>query len=187
MQHPIPDLGEWPSLEWEQWKDTAETLHMYMQIVGKTRLALTPLQNHWWNIPLYLTARGLSTSAMPADGGRLLDIEFDFVSHELVCRTSDGEIRKIPLRPVPVAEFFEEFTRTLSSLGVSVKIHPMPVEVANPIRCDLEHMAVLWRPTSLNSGMLCEVILDSPPHGEWSDHWCPIRLRGCPIRLRALA
>ena len=102
MQHPLPDLGEWPSLEWEQWKDTAETLHMYMQIVGKTRLALTPLQNHWWNIPLYLTARGLSTSAMPADGGRLLDIEFDFVSHELVCRTSDGEIRKIPLRPVPV-------------------------------------------------------------------------------------
>jgi hypothetical protein len=138
MQHPLPDLGEWPSLEWEQWKDTAETLHMYMQIVGKTRLALTPLQNYWWNIPLYLTARGLSTSAMPADGGRLLDIEFDFVSHELVCRTSDGEIRKIPLRPVPVAEFFEEFTRTLSSLGVSVKIHPMPVEVANPIRCDLD-------------------------------------------------
>ena len=138
MQHPLPDLGEWPSLEWEQWKDTAETLHMYMQIVGKTRLALTPLQNHWWNIPLYLTARGLSTSAMPADGGRLLDIEFDFVSHELVCRTSDGEIRKIPLRPVPVAEFFEEFTRTLSLLGVSVKIHPMPVEVANPIRCDLD-------------------------------------------------
>lgn len=138
MQHPLPDLGEWPPLEWEQWKDTAETLHMYMQIVGKTRLALTPIQNHWWNVPLYLTARGLTTSAMPVDRGRLLDIEFDFVSHELLCRTSDGEIRKIPLRPVSVAQFFGEFTRTLSSLGVSVKIHPMPVEVANPIRCDVD-------------------------------------------------
>ena len=138
MQHPLLDLGEWPPLEWEQWKDTAETPHMYMQIVGKTRLALTPIQNHWWNIPLYLTARGLTTSAMPADRGILLDTEFDFVSHELVCRTSDGEILKIALRPVSVAQFFEEFTETLSSLGVSVKIHPMPVEVANPIRCDVD-------------------------------------------------
>src|SRR5580704_16715427 len=138
MQHPLPDLGEWPPLEWEQWKGTAETLHMYMQIVGKTRLALTPIQNHWWNIPVYLSARGLTTSAMAADGGKLLDIEFDLVSHELVCRASDGEIRRVPLRPVSVAQFFDEFTRTLSSLGVSVKIHPMPVEVANPIRCDID-------------------------------------------------
>jgi hypothetical protein len=138
MQHPIPDLGEWPALEWEQWKDTAETLHMYMQIVGKTRFALTPIQNHWWNIAFYLTARGLTTSAMPAGRGMSLDIEFDFVSHVLVCRTSAGEIRKIQLRPVSVAQFFEEFTKTLSSLGVSVEIHPMPVEVANPIRCDID-------------------------------------------------
>jgi hypothetical protein len=138
MEHPLPDFGGWPPLEWEQWKDTAETLHMYMQIVGKTRLALTPIQNHWWNIPLYLTARGLTTSAMPADRGMLLDIEFDFVSHEVVFRASDGEIRKLPLRPVSVAQFFEEFTKTLWSLGVSVKIHPMPVEVANPIRCDVD-------------------------------------------------
>jgi hypothetical protein len=138
MQHPLRDLGEWPPLEWGRWKDTAETLHMYMQIVGKTRLALTPIQNHWWNIPLYLTARGLTTSAMPADRGMLLDIEFDFVSHELVFRASEGEIRKISLRPVSVAQFFEEFTGTLASLGISAEIHPMPVEVANPIRCDVD-------------------------------------------------
>jgi Family of unknown function (DUF5996) len=138
MQRPLPDLGEWPALEWEQWKETADTLHMYMQIVGKTRLGLTPLQNHWWNIAFYLTARGLTTSAMPLDGGRLLDIEFDFVSHELVCRTSRGEIRKIALRPVSVAQFFEEFTKTLASLGVDVTIDPLPVEVANPIRCDID-------------------------------------------------
>jgi len=138
MQRPLADLGEWPTLEWEQWKDTAETLQMYMQIVGKTRLALSPIQNHWWNIAFYVTARGLTTSAMPADGGLLLDIEFDFVTHELVCRTSRGDIRKIPLRPVSVAQFFDEFTKTLTSLGVSIKIDPMPVEVANPIRFDVD-------------------------------------------------
>lgn len=138
MQHPLPDLGEWPVLEWEQWKDTAETLHMYMQIVGKARLGLTPIQNHWWNMAFYLTARGLTTSAMPADHGRSLDIEFELLSHEVVCRTSDGDIRKVPLRPISVAQFFDEFTRTLESLGISTKIDPMPVEVANPIRCDID-------------------------------------------------
>ena len=126
MQPPLPDLGAWPVLEWNEWKDTAETLHRFMQIVGKTRLALTPLQNHWWNIPFYLTARGLTTSAMPHDGGVVLDIEFDFVDHELVCRTSAGENRKIRLRPVTGAEFFEEFTHALASLGLSVKIDPCP-------------------------------------------------------------
>ena len=104
MQRPIPDLGAWPQLEWEQWKDTAETLHMYMQVVGKTRLGLTPIQNHWWNIAFYLTARGLTTSAMPGDQGIALDIEFDLLSHEVVCRTSRGDIRKIALRPMPVAD-----------------------------------------------------------------------------------
>jgi hypothetical protein len=138
MRNPLPDLGEWPALEWEEWKETAETLHMCMQIVGKTRLALTLLQNHWWNIAFYLSARGLTTSAMPVDGGRVLDIEFDFVSHELVCRTSDGEIRKIPLRSVSVAQFFEEFVLTLAALRILIEIDPMPVEVANPIRCDLD-------------------------------------------------
>ena len=138
MLHPLPDLGDWPALEWEQWKDTAETLHMYMQIAGKVRLGLTPIQNHWWNVTFYLTARGLTTSAMPADHGMSLDIEFDLLSHEVVCRTSRGESHTIPLRPVSVAQFFEEFTRALALLGVSVKIDPMPVEVANPIRCDLD-------------------------------------------------
>ncbi|HUK24431.1 MAG TPA: DUF5996 family protein [Terriglobales bacterium] len=138
MQHPLPDLGEWPPLEWEQWKDTAETLHMYMQMVGKARLELTPVQNHWWNVAFYLTARGLTTSVMAADHGISLDIEFDFLSHELVCRTSRGEIRKLKLRPVSVADFFEEFKTTLTSLGISVKIDPMPVEVANPVRFDLD-------------------------------------------------
>ena len=75
-------MNSWPSLEWRDWQATAETLHMFTQIVGKTRLALTPRQNHWWNVPLYVTARGLSTSAMPlVDGDAALEIEFDFLSH----------------------------------------------------------------------------------------------------------
>jgi hypothetical protein len=137
-QHPLPDLGEWPPLEWEQWKETAETLHMYAQIVGKTRLGLTPIQNHWWNVPLYLTARGLTTSAMPAGRGMLVDIEFDLLSDNLVCRTSRGEIRTIPLRPISVAQFFDEFKKMLAALDISVEIDPMPVEVADPIRCDID-------------------------------------------------
>jgi hypothetical protein len=135
---PLPNFGEWPKLDWEEWKDTADTLHMYVQIVGKTRLALTPVQNHWWNVPLYLTARGITTSAMPTEDGRLLDIEFDFLSHEVICRTSTGSIGRIALQSVPVAKFFGDFFKTLGSLGVSVKINPTPVEVASPIRCDLD-------------------------------------------------
>jgi hypothetical protein len=128
----------WPGLDWEQWKDTAETLHMYMQIVGKTRLALTPLQNHWWNVPLYVTARGLWTSPMPTQDGELLDVEFDFLAHEVVCRTSRGDIRRIELSPKPVADFFREFFEALTALGVHVTIDRMPVELANPIRFDLD-------------------------------------------------
>jgi hypothetical protein len=136
MQNPLPDLGSWPELEWEPWKETAETLHLYMQVVGKTRLALSPIQNHWWNAPFYVTARGLTTSAMPSDGGMLLDIEFDFLAHAVVCRTSAGKTARIELRAVSVAQFYAEFFAALASLGVGVTIDPMPVEIANPIRCD---------------------------------------------------
>src|SRR5580693_1488338 len=88
----------WPELPWNAWADTANTLHMWTQIVGKTRLALTPLQNHWWNVPLYVTARGLGTSAM-AYGNDVLDIEFDFVAHALHFRLSSGANLSVPLRP----------------------------------------------------------------------------------------
>jgi hypothetical protein len=149
-QPSIPDFGTWPELEWEQWKDTADTLHMFTQIVGKTRLELTPVQNHWWNVPLYVTARGLWTSPMPAPGGFLLDVEFDFVAHEVVCRTSRGEVRRIGLRAMAVAEFFGEFTETIAALGVDVKIDPMPVEVPNPIRCDLDMVHCSYDPEAAN-------------------------------------
>jgi hypothetical protein len=136
----LSDLGEWPVLDWEQWKDTAETLHMYMQIVGKTRMALTPLQNHWWNVPLYITARGLSTSSMPFGGGQLVDIEFDFISQSLVCRKSDRQIQQLDLRPTPVAEFYSDFRKMLSALGIEFQIDLMPSEMATPIRFDHDNV-----------------------------------------------
>jgi len=130
----------WPELKWAQWSKTADTLHMWTQIVGKTRLALSPLQAHWWNVPLYVSARGLSTSAMPY-GPELLEVEFDFVSHELRFRLSTGANVSIPLRPQSVAEFYGEYQRILGALGVSVKISPVPVELKNPIPFaeDTEH------------------------------------------------
>jgi hypothetical protein len=134
-------LGDlWPELNWADWNKTADTLHMWTQIVGKTRLALSPMQAHWWNVPLYVSARGLSTSAMPY-GREMLEIEFDFVSHRLRFRLSDGAGLSTPLRPQTVAEFYSEYQRSLASLGVSVKIWPVPVEVKDPIPFaeDTEH------------------------------------------------
>jgi hypothetical protein len=128
---------QWPALPWSEWQATANTLHMWTQIVGKTRLALTPLQNHWWNVPLYVTARGLGTSAM-ACGNDVLDIEFDFVSHVLHLRLGSGKDHMLPLRAQSVADFYQEYLDCLASLGISVKINPMPVEVPNPIRFDVD-------------------------------------------------
>jgi hypothetical protein len=129
--------GGWPELEWDAWKDTARALHMGTQIVGKTRLALTPLQNHWWNVPLYVSARGLTTSPMPWRGD-VLEIEFCFRRHELELRMGSGARAQVELRPRPVADFYAEYRKALAGLGVEVKIWPMPVEVSAPIRFDLD-------------------------------------------------
>ncbi|HMF63432.1 MAG TPA: DUF5996 family protein [Edaphobacter sp.] len=135
----------WPELPWSAWSDTAETLHMWTQIVGKTRLALTPLQNHWWNVPLYVTARGLSTSAM-SYGDDVLDIEFDFFAHELRMRLSSGKNETLALKPKSVADFYRDYLQCLDALGVSVKIWPMPVEIQNPIRFDLDTLHKSYDP-----------------------------------------
>ena len=124
--------GLWPDLKWSGWSETADTLHMWTQIVGKTRLALSPMQAHWWNVPLYVSARGLSTSAMPY-GRELLEVEFDFVSHDLRIRLSTGAATSIPLKAQSVAAFFSEYQKILDTIGVSVAIHPTPVEVTDPI------------------------------------------------------
>jgi hypothetical protein len=122
----------WPELKWSDWQQTADTLHMWTQIVGKTRLALTPLQAHWWNVPLYVSARGLNTSAMPY-GSEFLEITFDFVSHDLKFFLSTGASLSIPLRAQSVAAFYREYQRSLAALGVPVNIHATPVELPHPI------------------------------------------------------
>jgi len=121
-----------PSLPYDSWKDTLATLHMWTQIVGKIRLALTPLVNHWWNVPLYVTARGLTTSPMP-HGERTLEILFDFIDHKLLVETSDGRVLSLKLRPQSVASFYQEVMTALSRLEMPVKIWTMPCEVPDPI------------------------------------------------------
>lgn len=122
----------WPPLPWDEWKDTADTLHMWTQIVGKVRLALHPFRNHWWNVPLYVSARGLTTEAIPYKS-MMFDVEFDFIAHQLVVRTSEGSGTVRPLRPQAVAAFYAEFMADLKSLGIEVSILEKPVEVPNPI------------------------------------------------------
>jgi hypothetical protein len=128
----------WPALPWEEWRETAATLHMWTQIVGKTRLALTPLENHWWNVPLYVTSHGLSTSAIPCND-QLFELEFDFVEHRLQLRMSSGKSGAIALRPQSVAAFYGEYLELLRTFGIEAKIHPRPVEVADPIPFAEDH------------------------------------------------
>jgi Family of unknown function (DUF5996) len=125
----------WPALPYTEWKDTCQTLHMWMQIVGKVRLAMSPFINHWWEVPLYLSARGLTTSAIPYSAG-VFEVEFDFIEQVLRIETSMCETDVLELRPQSVADFYREFMASLKSLGIEVKIWPMPVEIPNPIRFD---------------------------------------------------
>ena len=129
----LPDC--WPALPLESWKDTYATLHMWTQIVGKVRLALTPMINHWWNVPLYVSARGLSTSSMSYEK-LVFELEFDFVEHQLALKMSDGAVKKLALTPRTVADFYQEFMAMLRSAGINVKIWKMPVEIPNPIAFD---------------------------------------------------
>lgn len=125
----------WPLLAYEEWRDTCATLHLWAQIVGKIRLALSPPVNHWWHTALYVTARGLTTSPMPYRG-RFLQIDFDFVAHELLLRTSDGKAEVVALEPKPVANFHAEVMAKLRALGIELRIWTLPVEIANAIPFD---------------------------------------------------
>jgi hypothetical protein len=123
----------WPDLSYPAWRDTAATLQLWTQIVGKVRLALTPWVNHGWQVALYVTARGLGTSPIPV-GHEIFEIEFDFIGHQLVIRTSRGEERRLRLEPQTVADFYRRVLDLLNGLDVAVAINEMPNEVANPIR-----------------------------------------------------
>src|SRR5919197_6407438 len=132
----------WPALPLAEWKDTYETLHRWTQIVGKIRLKVTPLMNHWWNATLYVTPRGLTTSSMTYKG-QFFQIDFDFTDHVLLINTTDHSPKTINLRPCSVADFYQEIMGALQSLGMPISIWTTPVEVDDrtPFERDYKHAA----------------------------------------------
>jgi len=173
-------VAEWPALPLASWQDTYATLHRWLQIVGKTRLALAPMQNHWWQVTLYLTSRGVTTSAMPA-GERSVEVELDFIAHQLVARTSEGDARTLPLAPRSVAVFYDDYLALLRSLGVAPRIYPVPVEIADvtPFPRDHDHASYdpdaaqrCWRALLASDRVLKEfrgrfIGKSSPSHFFW--------------------
>jgi Family of unknown function (DUF5996) len=158
------DKTDWPDLPLEEWKETYATLHMWTQIVGKIRLVQSPRINHWWQVPLYVSARGLTTTTIPY-GARTFEIDFDFIDHRLLIRTSDGERRSIALAPLSVADFYGELMGTLRSLGIEVRITARPDEVPDPIpfaedlthaSYDSEYANRFWRILAQTDGVFKE-------------------------------
>ena len=172
--------GAWPRLRVADWTATRDTLHLWTQVVGKIRLAKAPMVNHWWQVPLYVTPRGLTTSGVP-DGQRLFDIELDFLDSTMRLRTSDGGARAVALEPRSVADFHAETMAALRELGVDVAIRPIPTEVVHaiPFAEDTEHASydaaavrLFWQQlvqasrviTAFRSGFVGKV---SPVHFFW--------------------
>ncbi|MBV9751480.1 MAG: hypothetical protein JO188_03075 [Hyphomicrobiales bacterium] len=129
----MPNADPWPELPYAPWRETATTLQLWTQIIGKVRLSLTPWLNHGWQVPFYVTARGLGTSPIPIDRDNL-ELEFDFISHRLVARTSRGETETLPLEPQTVADFYRRVIALLARMGVAASINEMPNEIADAIR-----------------------------------------------------
>jgi Family of unknown function (DUF5996) len=144
---PADDPEYWPALPLASWKDTCATLHMWTQVVGKVRLRLTPLVNHWWNVPLYVTPRGLTTSRIPYNG-RAFDLRFDLLARRLVLETSDGTVKWLALEPRTVADFYRECMAMLRSAGIEVSIWRKPVEVPDPVPFDEDQVHAAYDPES---------------------------------------
>jgi hypothetical protein len=139
----------WPSIPVADWHDTRDTLQLYTQVVGKVRLANEPHANHWWNVPLYVTARGLTTSPMPHPTGPTFQVDFDFIEHRLDIATVTGDGRSVPLAPRPVADFYEEVMRLLDELGVGTEIWPVPVEIEGAIAFPDDHTHASYDPDAV--------------------------------------
>lgn len=141
----IDKAEQWPALPFQQWKETCATLHMWTQIVGKIRLAFTPLINHWWNVPLYVNARGLTTSPIPYRN-HPFELSFDFLGQQLVLQLSQGSRKSLALKPMSVADFYREVLGMLRSSGIEVSIWRMPVEVPDPIPFDEDRVHAAYDP-----------------------------------------
>ena len=139
-RHRKSTATDWPDLPLEDWADTCATLHLWAQVVGKIRLAHAPMINHWWQVPLYVTCRGLTTSPIPYNA-QYFQLDFDFIDHCLTIQTSKGEVESIPLHPRTVADFYTEVMGRLRSLGLETRIWTTPVEIENaiPFDRDSEH------------------------------------------------
>ena len=140
----------WPPLPLDSWRDTYATLHMWTQIVGKVTLALTPRMNHFWNVAMQVTPRGLSTPTL-VHGDLVFTMSFDFISHQLIIECSNGNRETISLEPRTVAEFYRLVMESLRRLGVNVRIWPMAVELPNPIRLDNDEIHYAYNPESANA------------------------------------
>lgn len=139
----------WPALPYEAWQSTLTTLHMWFQVVGKVKLALTPFLNEWWNVAFAVTPRGVSSSTIPS-GEHAFEVVFDLVDHRLTVYVSDGRARSLPLRARSVADFYNEFMQVLDSLGIPVKINTRPVEVENTLRFDEDEVHAQYDPEFVN-------------------------------------
>jgi hypothetical protein len=188
----------WPELPLHAWQDTYATLHMWTQVVGKVRLALSPRINHWWEVPFYVNARGLTTSAIPYGDG-IFEVQFDFIDHRLEIWTSWDAKKTLALRPQSVADFYGEFFSALKSLGIEVKIWTMPVELQNGIRFeedtqhasyDPEYVHRFWQLLIRCNNVFQEfragfIGKDSPVHFFWgSFDLCVTRFSGRPAPER---
>jgi hypothetical protein len=143
----VPDA--WPDLDIPGWQRTATSLHLWAQIVGKTRLALADMMNHWWQVPLYVSARGLATSSIPS-GGRAFDVELDLIDHRLVVRASDGGIESMELGACALASFYQRYMQRLAALGFEVDIYPVTVEMPERIRLDSDTRECAYDPEWAN-------------------------------------
>jgi hypothetical protein len=143
------EASDWPALPYAAWAETYATLHLWTQVVGKIRLALTPWQNHSWHVALYVTTRGLTTSPIPC-GARSFEIRFDFVEHALDITVSDGAARRLPLRAQSVADFYREITAALAELGISVTIEEAPCEIAGATPFSGDHEHATYDPSHAN-------------------------------------
>jgi hypothetical protein len=145
-----PSDKSWPALAYADWQDTCNTLHLWTQIVGKVKLALAPLSNHWWGIVLFVSARGLTTGAM-AYRDRVLQIDFDFCARQLVLRTSDAREQRITLEPMTTADFYAQVMAALRALDVDVAIWTMPVEIEDAIPFDRDRQHASYDAAAANT------------------------------------
>ena len=146
----VTQRDRWPRLVVDEWTDTRDTLHLYMQVVGKVRLANEPLWHHWWNTPLYLTTSGLTSALIPHATGPSFQIDFDFLRHAVIATTVEGTKRSLDLTEAPpVAEFHAQLLANLDDLGVGTEIWPMPVEIPDAIRFDEDYEHASYDPEAV--------------------------------------